>query len=308
MFFKQKKVNNPTDDILCTVNNNFVNTADNESFNTVNKEFLDENKYPSQLSEHEVNTNIIDIGFIVNCSTKSTDRVISNTDNTSDEEVLNENYLENFIQEFKTLIANVEDFQNKNRENFNTNNICVPEHSLENKPPNWFTSISDSEVWKKGTVLIVGDSVLSGLRESKMSFRRNIKVRFFPGARIQDMYYYLVPLLRKRPDKIILHEDTNDAPHMKVDEMLEELVKLKSLICEMLPSVKIVLSAPTIRVDKHNANESNIDFTKLLETNYYVLIKHANIKENHLDRYDLHLNHDGTRVLAKNLRLCAQKY
>ena len=223
MFFKQKKVNNPTDDILCTVNNNFVNTADNESFNTVNKEFLDGNKYPSQLSEHEVNTNITDIGFIVNCSTKSTDRVISNTDNTSDEEVLNENYLENFIQEFKTLIANVEDFQNKNRENFNTNNICVPEHSLENKSPNWFTSISDSEVWKKGTVLIVGDSVVSGLRESKMSFRRNIKIRFFPGARIQDMYYYLVPLLRKRPDKIILHVGTNDVPHMKADEMLEEL-------------------------------------------------------------------------------------
>ena len=81
--------------------------------------------------------------------------------------------MENVIQEFKTLTANVEDFQNKNRENFDTNNICVPEHSLENKLPNWFTSISDSEVWKKGTVLIVGDSVVSGLRESKMSFRRN---------------------------------------------------------------------------------------------------------------------------------------
>ena len=102
------------------------------------------------------------------------------------------------------------------------------------------------------------------------------------------MYYYLVPLLRKRPDKIILHVGTNDAPHMKADEMLEELGKLKSLICEMLPSVKIVLSAPTIRVDKHNANENNINFIKLLETNNYVLIKHPNIKENHLDRYGLH--------------------
>ena len=212
------------------------------------------------------------------------------------------------IQEFKTLIASVEDFQNKNRENFNTNNICVPEHSLENKPPNWFTSISDSKVRKKGTVLIVGDSVVSGLRESKMSFRANIKVRFFPGARIQDMYNYLVPLLRKRPDKIIPHVGTCDAPHMKADEMLEEIGKLKSLIWEMLPSVKIVLSAPTIRVDKHNINENSIDFIKLLETNNYVLIKHPNIKENHLDRYGLHLNYDGTRVLAKNLRLCAQKY
>ena len=93
---------------------------------------------------------------------------------------------------------------------------------------------------------------------------------------------------------------------MKADEMLEELGKLKSLIWEMLPSIKIVLSAPTIRVDKHNANENNIDFIKLLETNNYVLIKYPNIKENHLDRYGLHFNHDGTRVLAKNL-VCVHK-
>ena len=94
-------------------------------------------------------------------------------------------------------MAHVEDFQNKNRENFDTNNISTPEHVLEKKLPNWFTSISDSEVWKKGTVLIVGDSIVSGLRESKISFRRNINVSFFLGARIQDMCYYLVPLLRK---------------------------------------------------------------------------------------------------------------
>ena len=129
MFFKYNKVNNPTDDILCTVNNNFVNTANNETFNTVNKEFLDENKSPSQLNEHEVNTNITDFDFIVNCSTKNTDCVISNTDNASDNKVLSESYLENVIQELKILTANVEDLQNKNQENFDTNNICVPEHS-----------------------------------------------------------------------------------------------------------------------------------------------------------------------------------
>ena len=112
------KVNNPTDDILCTVNNNFVNTVNNEPFNTVNKEFIDENKSPSQPNVHEDNTNITDTDFTVNCSTKNTDPVISNTDTTSDKDVLSESYLEKVIQEFKTLIANVEDFQNKNRENY----------------------------------------------------------------------------------------------------------------------------------------------------------------------------------------------
>ena len=60
---KRTKVNNPTDDILCTVNNNFVNTVNNKSFNTINKEFLDENKSPSQPNVHEDNTNITDIDF-----------------------------------------------------------------------------------------------------------------------------------------------------------------------------------------------------------------------------------------------------
>ena len=68
---------NATGDILCTVINNFVNTANNEFFNTVNKEFLNEAKSPSQLNEHEVNTNITDINFVLNCSIKTTDRVIS---------------------------------------------------------------------------------------------------------------------------------------------------------------------------------------------------------------------------------------
>ena len=101
---------NSTGDILCTVNNNFVNTANNKFFNNVNKEFFNDIKSPSQLNEHEVNTNITVIDFIVKCSTKNTDHVISNTDNTSDEKVLSESYQENVIQRFKPLLTNVEDF------------------------------------------------------------------------------------------------------------------------------------------------------------------------------------------------------
>lgn len=66
----------------------------------------------------------------------------------------------------------------------------------------------------------------------------------------------------------------------------------------MLPSAKTILSAPSIRVDKHNANESNIYFKggkTLFETNNSLLIKHANIKENYLEGYGLNLNHDGPK-------------
>ena len=50
---------------------------------------------------------------------------------------------------------------------------------------------------KKGTVLVTADSILSGLREIKVFKRKFINVRYFPGARIRDMLFYLVPLLQK---------------------------------------------------------------------------------------------------------------
>ena len=75
--------------------------------------------------------------------------------------------------------------------------------------------------WKKGTTLIMGDSILSGLRESKMSRRKTIKVRTFPGATINDMKFFVVPLLKKKPDKVIIHVSTNDYPYFTPDEMFK---------------------------------------------------------------------------------------
>ena len=85
---------------------------------------------------------------------------------------------------------------------------------------------------KKRTTFITGDSILSGLRESKMSKRRLIKVRYFPGARIRDMFFYLVPLLHKKPDKMILHIKTNYSTFYSATEIVEEIGKLKQYILE----------------------------------------------------------------------------
>ena len=37
-----------------------------------------------------------------------------------------------------------------------------------------------------------------------MSRNQKIKVRYFPGAQIKDMYHYAVTLLEKKPENIIL--------------------------------------------------------------------------------------------------------
>ena len=159
---------------------------------------------------------------------------------------------------------------------------------------------------KKITTFITGDSILSGLRESKMSKRRLIKVRYFPGTRIRDMFFYLVPLLHKKPDKMILHIKTNYSTFYSATEIVEEIGKLKQYILEQLPTVKLVILAPTLRTDKANVNLINAEATKLLRTCEKKIKTHPIIKEEHLDKYGLHINNIGTRILAKGLLLGAQ--
>ena len=55
----------------------------------------------------------------------------------------------------------------------------------------------NNEEWWKGTTLILGESTISGRKEKKMSRNRKIKVRYFLGAKIKDMYHYANPLLEK---------------------------------------------------------------------------------------------------------------
>ena len=57
--------------------------------------------------------------------------------------------------------------------------------------------VLNSEHWKKGTTLIVGDSVLAGLREPKLSRCKRVKVRYFPGGKTEDLQYHLIPYLKK---------------------------------------------------------------------------------------------------------------
>lgn len=74
---------------------------------------------------------------------------------------------------------------------------------INNFTPKSALSSADNTVqahaWNHGCTLIAGDSILNGIDEKKLSKRRNVKVRNFPGATTADMKDYLKPLLRKNP-------------------------------------------------------------------------------------------------------------
>ena len=98
------------------------------------------------------------------------------------------------------------------------------------------------------------------------------------------------------PDKMILHIGTNGSTFYSVTEIVEEIGKLKQYILEQLPIVKLMISTPTLRTDKANANLINAEVTELLRTCKEKVITHPNIKEEHLDKYGLHINNVDTRM------------
>ena len=123
----------------------------------------------------------------------------------------------------------------------------------------------------------------------------------FPGAKMTDFYYYLVPLLKKKPDNIILHFGTNDAPYKNEDELYKELKSIKDFIKKRHPSCKVYISAPILRSDNKSANsilKKYVDKLKVVAEKSVIL--HDNILSSHLNKDELHLSSYGTIKLAEN--------
>ena len=115
------------------------------------------------------------------------------------------------------------------------------------------------------------------------------------------MKFFSVPLLRKKPDKVIIHVGTNNTLHFTPDEMFKNMKELRLFIQKMVPSATIIISSPVLRVDKANSDIKNKKFISLLNSTDWDCIHHENIDESHLNEYGLHINRMGSVNLAKNL-------
>ena len=126
-----------------------------------------------------------------------------------------------------------------------------------------------------------------------------VKVRSFPGATIDDMYHYLVPLLKKKTDNIIIHCGTNKGNRDKAEEIVDSLLKLKTCILQSLPASRVIFPVrndnvwknDTLRVVRSYLNEINV-----------VCICNENITVDCLGKSKLHLNDKGIARLAMNYK------
>ena len=161
---------------------------------------------------------------------------------------------------------------------------------------------------KKHRSVIIGDSIVKGLDQYKLSrsTKQNIGARCFPGATIQDMRNYLKPILRRNPDRKILHVGTNDAKHNKAKKIMDDIDSLCQEIKDTNPEIEIILSGLTTREDNPQAGQTVTEVNTMLEnyceaTNMH-LITHENITSRSLNKSKLHLNRYGSANLTKNFK------
>lgn len=173
----------------------------------------------------------------------------------------------------------------------------IADHNNTNSQTNRVNNIV--QPWPNGTTLITGSSILLGVDESRLK-KYKAKVRAFPGATVDDMFDYILPLLKKTPTYIILHIGSNDSHHKSSNEIAGEISCLKEFIYSVLPSVRIFISCPVIRMDDMKANKTLRDLRSHLICNENDLVDNDNVDSSCLGKKGLHLNPKGSGRLAIN--------
>lgn len=157
------------------------------------------------------------------------------------------------------------------------------------------------------TTIIAGDSILKHLKAHKMSKDNNkVKVSTFPGCTTKDMQDHSKPILRKKPEQLIIHVGTNslrdsESPTACADEIIDLISWTKSAA----PKTGVVLSSLTARSDDdqqaNQVKEVNSTLRTFCRQNQWKMIAHSNIiAEQHLNRSGIHLNKIGTSRLARS--------
>ena len=127
---------------------------------------------------------------------------------------------------------------------------------------------------RNDTTVIVGDSIIKGLRNDLLSraIQRRVTVRSFPGASSSDMKHYLQPSLQLEPSEITLHAGTNDLRDSSPRAVAEKLVDLGNLVSSSSPSTKVTIAALSQRFDDESLGQ------KVTECN--IISKYPNIDPN----------------------------
>ena len=117
------------------------------------------------------------------------------------------------------------------------------------------------------------------------------------------MYSHLPEMFDLKPDYLLLHIGSNDCIGMgkTSDDVLQEIRKLAEYISRNLPYCKIILSLPIIRTDNSVATAIQKNLKCKLKRLFYPCLDNSNVGLSHLGKKGLHLNHQGNKLMARNI-------
>ena len=130
-------------------------------------------------------------------------------------------------------------------------------------------------------------------------------VKSFSGATTSDMEDFLRPVLRKEPNKIILHIGTNDINYQTAQTVAEGVLNLGIQITQDSPTTDIVVAGILPRTDKPNlmskVNQANRLIKAFCIEKNWAFLDHESFNSTCLNSRGLHLNRKGTSILARNI-------
>ena len=127
-----------------------------------------------------------------------------------------------------------------------------------------------------------------------------VKVHAFPSADTTDMESYLVPLINKKPDQVILHVGTNNLAVNNAKDVSDKRTNLAAVVSQK--GIKCSFSEIITRDDELWGKVKDVN--RILRESlpeHIKLISNDNIKVGRLNRSVFHLNARGTGAPVYNL-------
>ena len=163
-------------------------------------------------------------------------------------------------------------------------------------------------------IIIVGDSMTRDLKGWLMSKKHKVTTHSLSGCKNSEMEHLCRALCQRQPSHLIVHCGSNslypkveegdnqsqEVP-MTPDQIVQGLTNITNIINTEFPNVKVLISELIVRADHDEEGRVKVrEVNRLLQSSDLSVIKHDNITTRHLNARKLHLNDDGSRILARN--------
>ena len=114
------------------------------------------------------------------------------------------------------------------------------------------------------------------------------------------MKHYVCPLLKNKPENLILHAGTNNIRDDDPNTLADKICSLKVFIEELSPETRVTVSSLTVRTDFQGAIRKIEEVNHILSRSLRNMINNRSIDRFHLNSSKLQLNKSGDTELAKN--------